>query len=346
MGLFAGFKSRLSGKPTLEQYERKTIGLPPEEAAPKWVEFAKEHEELRPDNSMYGYRKAAALYRQIGDTKEYVAQSLNYAKAAERVPNYPIAGDGYRVVADSTKEGREEFFAKAGENYSSAGQAALEDRRTTRAGDMFASAADSFERAGEYEKAIEDYRKSTEIAEKKKHLIRVARDYGKIAENYVKLKDFENSAEFFVKHAEAETSRAHVAYSDGYSRAGDAYVRAGKFAEAAEAFLKDAEFSREPGYGFRNAAECYQKLGDSAKALEHLMKEVEDDVSKERAFVAWEVLKLGKVFAKDSGDIEAKMKEISVPDGFSKAGEAFRETLKRELEAKGLVDEAKALAAQ
>ncbi len=345
MGLFAGFKSRLSGKPTLEQFERKTIGLPPEEAAPKWVEFAKDHEDLRPDNAMYGYRKAAALYRHTGNMTEFVNQSLSYAQAAEKVPEHAIAGDGYRVVADHTKEGAEEHYSNAGENYRKAGMAALQDRRTTRAGDMFAAAADSFERAREYDRAIEDYLRSTEITERKKHLIRVARDYGKIAENHLRLKDFEKSAEFFVKHAEAETSRAHVAYSDGYSRAGDAYVRAGKLAEAADAYLKDAEFSNEPGYGFRNAAECFQKLGESEKVVEYLLKEVEDDLPKERDFVAAEVLNLGKAFVKDKSKIEAKLKEIKVPKGFSKAASAFRKTLKTELENKGLGEEAKALGA-
>jgi tetratricopeptide (TPR) repeat protein len=343
MGLFSGFKSRLSGKPTLEQFERKTVGLPPEQAAADWTEFAKEHEELRPDNAMYGYRRAAALYRQVGDSEQYLAQSLNYAKAAERVPNYPIAGDGFRVAAEGTKEGAEEHYSKSGENYRKAGEAAVADRRPTRAGDMFALAADSFERAKEYEKAIEDYKRSTEIAEKKKHMIRVARDYGKIAENYLRLKDFDQSAEFFLKHAEAETSRAHVAYSDGYSRAGDAYVRAGKLGEAAEAYLKDAEFSNEPGYGYRNTAECYAKLGQGDKIAEYIMKEVEDDLAKERSFVAWQVLKLGKVLAKGDAGIEARMKEVSVPTGFEEASQAVRDTIKRELEEKGLAEEAKAL---
>ncbi len=343
MGLFAGFKSRLSGKPTLEQFERKTIGLPPEEGAPSWAEFAREHEDLRPDNAMYGYRKSAALYRQTGNTEEYLNQSLNYAKAAERVPEYAIAGDGYKVAADGRKEGATENYAKSGENYRKAGEAAVADRLPTRAGDMFASAADSFERAGEYEKAIEDYKRSTEIAEKKKHLIRVARDYGKIAENYLRLKDFEKSAEYFVKHAEAETSRAHVAYADGYSRAGDAYVKAGNLAEAANAYLKDAEFSNEPGYGYRNAAECYHKLGQSDAVLEHLMKEVDDDLAKKRSFVAREVLRLARALAKDKSKVEARMKEVSVPPGFDKAAEAFRATIRKELEEKGLTDEAKAL---
>ena len=73
------------------------------------------------------------------------------------------------------------------------------------------------------------------------------------------------------------------------------------------------------------------------------MKEAEDDVAKGRTFVAWEVLKLGKVFGKESAQIDAKMKDVSVPEGFAKAGQAFRETLKRELEAKDLAVEAKAL---
>ena len=96
MGIFAGFKSILSGKPTLEQFERKTIGLPPEEADPMWTEFAKVHEDLKPDNAMYGYRRAAALYRQVGNMDEFINQSLLYAQAAERVPQHNIAGDGYK----------------------------------------------------------------------------------------------------------------------------------------------------------------------------------------------------------------------------------------------------------
>lgn len=336
MGIFAGFKSMMSGKPTLEQFEKKTIGLPPEEAASKWTEFAKEHEDLKPDNAMYGYRKAAALFRQVGNVKEFLDQSLNYAKNAERVHKYAIAGDGFSVAARNFPEGAEEYYTKAGENYHKAGEAAEGARRTTRACDMYAAAADSYERAKKYDKAIEDYLKSTSISERKKHLIRVARDYGKVAENYLRLKDFDKSAEFFQKHAEAETSRANVAYSNGYSRAGDAYVRAGKTSEAAEAYIKDAEFSNEPAYGYRNAAECHQKLGDSGKAVEFYLKEVEDDISKERAFIALEVLKLAKTIAKKKSEIEAKMKEIKVPAGFEKASEAFRKTLKRELEQKGL----------
>jgi tetratricopeptide (TPR) repeat protein len=340
--MFAGLKSRLSGKPTLEQFEKKTIALPPQEAAPKWVEFAKDHEELRPDNAMYGFRKAAALFRQAGNMDEYIAQSLNYAKAAERVPNYSIAGDGFRVAADHTKEGAKEYFAQAGENYRKAGQEAVADRRTTRASDRFANAADSFERAGEYEKAIEDYQRSTEIAEKKKHLIRVARDQGKIAENYLRLEDFEKSAEFFLSHAEAETGRAHVAYSDGFSRAGDAFVKGGNMNQAAEAYLKDSEFSNEPGFGLRNAAECFAKLGDNARVFELLLKEVEDDMAKERAFVAAEVLALGKILAKDP-QIDAKLKEVSIPSGFEKASQALRKTIAEELTQKGLEEQAKAI---
>jgi len=342
MGMFAGLKSRLSGKPTMEQFEKKTIGLPPQEAGPKWVEFAKEHEELRPDNAMYGYRKAAALFRQAGDVDQYIAQSLNYAKAAERVPNYSIAGDGFRVAADNTKEDAREYYSKAGENYRKAGQEAVADRRTTRASDRFASAADSYERAGEYENAIEDYQRSTDIAEKKKHLIRVAKDQGKIAENYLRLNNFEKSAEFFLKHAEAETGRAHVTYSDGFSRAGDAFVKGGNLDQAAEAYLKDSEFSNEPGFGLRNAAECFGKLGNSERVLELLMKEVEDDLAKERAFVAAEVLNLGKVLTKNPR-VDAKLKEITVPPGYEKASGALRNTISEELIQKGLEEQAKAL---
>jgi tetratricopeptide (TPR) repeat protein len=345
MGIFSGFKSTLAGKPTVEQFERKTIGLPPEQAAPKWVEFAKEHDPLKPDNSMYGYRRAAALYRQVGATSDFIEQSLNYARAAEKVPNNSVAGDGFRVVAEHTESGTEEHYAKAGDNYRKAGEAAEADRRTTRACDMYAAAADSYERAKQFEEAIKDYAKSTAISERKKHLIRVARDQGRIAENYLRLKDFQKAAEFFVKHAEAETSRAHVDYSDGYSRAGDAYVRAGAVGEAAEAFLKDAEFSSEPAFGFRNAAQCYQKLGDGEKAVELYLKEVEDDLSKDRAFVALEVLGLAKSVGKDKAKIEAEAKKVKVPAGFSKATSAFRATLRKELDEKGLSDEAKALGA-
>jgi len=343
MGIFAGLKSRLEGKPTPEQFERKMLGVPPEEAAPRWVEFAKEHEGLKPDNAMYGYRRAAALYRHAGNMKEFVEQSLNYAKAAERVPEYEVAGEGYRVVAENTKEDPQQYFAKAGENYHKAGEAAEADRHTTRACDMYAVAAEAFERAKDYERAINDYLKSTAISERKKHLIRVARDYGKVAENYLRLKDFDKAAEFFIKHAEAETARAHVAYSDGYSRAGDAFVRAGKLQEAAEAFLKDAEFANEPGYGYRNAAECYQALGQDDKAVEYYLKEVEDDLSKGRTFVAAEVLKLASTMAKDKSVIEEKMKAAKVPPGFAKATEAFAKTLRKELEEKGLSPEGKKL---
>jgi len=336
MGVLAGFKSRLSGKPTLEQFEKKTIGLPPEEAGPKWVEFAKDHEELKPDDAMYGFRKAAALYRQVGDMKGFVEQSLNYARAAERVPEYAIAGDGFRVAAESQKEGSEQNYAKAGENYHKAGEKAEADRHTTLACDMYAAAADSYERAKDYQKAIEDYLRSTAISERKKHLIRVARDYGKVAENYLRLKDYDKSAEFFLKHAEAETSRANVAYSDGFSRAGAAYVRAGKLDKAAEAYLKHGEFSNEPAYGYRNAAQCYQKLGDSEKAVEYYLKAAEDDIPKGRTFVAAEVLRLARSVAKDKANIDAKIQETRVPPGFEKAALAFRKTLERELQRKGL----------
>ena len=160
MGILSGLKARLAGKPTFEQFERKTVGLPPEEAAPLWVDFAKDHEELKPDEATYGYRRAASLYRQIGDIQKYVEQSLNYAKAAERIPDYAVAGDGYRVVAENTKEGAEQYWAKAGENYNKAGQKAEEDRFTTRACDMYSLAAVSYERAGDYQKAIDNYLKS------------------------------------------------------------------------------------------------------------------------------------------------------------------------------------------
>ncbi len=336
MGFLAGLKSRLSGKPTLEQFEKKTIGLPPAEAAPKWVEFAKEHEELKPDDAMYGYRRAAALYREIGDMKAFVQQSLNYAKAAERVPEYAIAGDGFRVAAEYEKEGSEQNYARAADNYRKAGEKAEADRHTTLASDMYAAAADCYERAKDYQKAIENHLKSTAISERKKHLIRVARDYGKVAENYLRLKDYEKSAEFFLKHAEAETSRANVAYSDGYYRAGATYVKAGKLDKAAEAYLKHAEFSNEPAYGYRNAAQCYQKLGDPEKALEYYLKAVDDDLAKGRTFVAAEVLKLARTIAKDKSKIDAKLQEIRVPAGFEKASLEFRKTLGRELQRKGL----------
>jgi tetratricopeptide (TPR) repeat protein len=336
MGILSGLKSALAGKPTLEQYERKTTGLPPKEASQKWIEFAEIHKEDSPDNAMYGYRKAAALLRQAGEMEGFTEQSLNYAKAAERVPKYSVAGDGFRVVAEHSAEGAEEFYAQAGENYHKAGESAKADRRTTRAGDMYAAAAEAFEKAKKYEQAIEDYMNSNEIAERKKHLIRVARDQGKIAENYLRLGDFDKAAEYFVKHAEAETGRGHVDYSDGFSRAGDAFVRAGKLNEAAEAYLKDAEFANEPGYGYRNAAECYQKLGETEKAVEHYMKEAEDDLEKDRAFVAWETLKIVHEIAEDKSEVEEKMKEVKVPSGFERASEALGDTLKREFEQKGL----------
>ncbi len=336
MGILSGLKARLAGKPTFEQFERKTVGLPPEEAAPLWVDFAKDHEELKPDEATYGYRRAASLYRQIGDIQKYVEQSLNYAKAAERIPDYAVAGDGYRVVAENTKEGAEQYWAKAGENYNKAGQKAEEDRFTTRACDMYSLAAVSYERAGDYQKAIDNYLKSTAISERKKHLIRVARDYGKIAENYLRLKEYEKAAEYFTKHAEAETSRAHVAYSDGFFRAARSFVKAGMIDKAAEAFMKHAEFSGEPAYGFRNAAECYQKLGDKEKAVELYLKEVEDDLSKSREFVAKEVLRLAGGIAPDNAEVKEKAASISVPAGFERASAALRETLKRELEEKGL----------
>ncbi len=345
MGLFGGFKSRLSGKPTLEQFERKTIGLPPQEAATNWAEFARDHEELKPDDAMYGYRRAAALFRQLGDTKQFLEQSLNYAKAAERVPNYSVAGDGYKVVADSAEESPEQYYSKAGENYHNAGAEAEGDRRTTLACDMYAAAAESFEKAHDYQKAIDDYLRSTAISERKKHLIRVARDYGKVAENYLRLKDFAKAAEYFLKHAEAETSRAHVAYSDGYARAGDAYVRAGSLSSAAEAYLKHAEFSSEPAYGYRNAAQCYQKLGDIDKAVELYMMEVDDDISKGRFFVASEILRMAKAIAKDKSLVEAKAGGLKPFPGMEKAASSFRKTLKAELERKGLSAEAASLGA-
>ena len=336
MGILSGLKARLAGKPTFEQFERKTVGLPPEQAAPLWVEFAKDHEELKPDEATYGYRRAASLYRQLRDTDKYVEQSLNYARTAESVPDYAIAGEGYRVVAENRKENAEQYWAKAGENYNKAGQKAEEDRFTTRAGDMYTLAATSYERAGEYQKAIENYLKSTAISERKKHLERVARDYGKVAENYLRLKEYEKAADYFLQHAEAETSRAHVAYSDGFFRAGRSFVKAGMIDKAAEAFMKHAEFSGEPAYGFRNAAECYQQLGDKDKALELYLKEVEDDLSKSREFVAKEVLKLAAAAAPDNADIRKKVAAVTVPTGFERASAALRETIKRELEEKGL----------
>ncbi len=336
MGILSGIKSALSSKPSLEKYERKTAGLPPKEAAPKWVEFAQQHQEDNPKNAMYGYRRAAALFKETGDTDNFVTHSLNYAKAAERVPRYSIAGDGYRVAAEKMPEEAEKHYAKAGENYHNAGEKAKDDRRTTRACDMYAAAADAFERAKEYQKAIDDYLSSTKISEKKKHLIRVARDYGKVAENYLRLEDYQKSAEYFLKHAEAETDRAHVEYSDGFSRAGQAFVRAGDVEKGADAFLKDAEYANEPAYGYRNAAECYQKMGNNEQSLEYYMKEVEDDIEKNRTFVAWEILEHLKDIAEDTSEIEEKMKSIEVSNEFEDASKAFSDTLKRELEQKGI----------